>query len=435
MANENMSLKRAVPLSFQHLLAMFVGTIVPPLLLAGVVGAGKVETVILIQAALFSAGVATFIQLFPIKIFKNYRTGSELPIMMGMNYVFLGVCLTVASKYGLPLMFGGLLVSSIVGVFLGGIVGKVKRFFTPLVSGVLVLCMGIGLFSPSIHNLAGGLGSPTYGEPVNFFIGLFVAFLIVFLNKFGKGIVKDVSILIGVIVGYIVSLFFGLVNFSQVGEAEWFALPKILNYGVEFNFEVITIFIITYIIGTIDFMGACTVATIGGYGRELKDEEYTGGIIGAALGSILASLFGSIPVAGLSQNAAIVAMNKETNKKIFILGGIFVMLTSISPKLASILITIPNAVMGGATLVVFGMIASSGIMLLTMCDFDMEKRLITGVAVAISLGISNNPGILSKFPPVFQTLVEGSSIISAVIITLILQAIFYFKDNKKEKGE
>lgn len=418
------SFKTIIPLSIQHLLAMFVGTIVPPLLLANVANIHGEGSTILIQAALFSAGIATFIQLFPISFLKKYKIGSSLPIMMGMNYVFLGVSLTVAGKYGLPLLFGGLIISSFISIFLMQYIGILKKFFTPLVSGILVICMGIGLFQPAIHNLAGDLGSPNYGKPVNFIIGLFVAFLIVFLNKFGRGKIKDISILIGIIVGYIICFPLGMIDYSQFKEASWFSIPKVLNYGFDFNFEVIFIFLVTYIISTIDFMGCCTVTTIGGYNRELKDEEYVSGLIGSSIGSVLAGLFGSIPVAGLSQNAAIVAMNKGTNRKIFIFAGILVLLTSISPKLASILITIPSAVIGGATLVVFGMIASSGIMLLTLCDFDSEKRLITGVAIATSVGISNNPGILSQFPLMFQTMIEGSSIISAVIIALILQAIF-----------
>lgn len=418
------SFKTIIPLSIQHLLAMFVGTIVPPLLLANVANIHGEGSTILIQAALFSARIATFIQLFPISFLKKYKTGSSLPIMMGMNYVFLGVSLTVAGKYGLPLLFGGLIISSFISIFLMQYIGILKKFFTPLVSGILVICMGIGLFQPAIHNLAGDLGSPNYGKPVNFIIGLFVAFLIVFLNKFGRGKIKDISILIGIIVGYIICFPLGMIDYSQFKEASWFSIPKVLNYGFDFNFEVIFIFLVTYIISTIDFMGCCTVTTIGGYNRELKDEEYVSGLIGSSIGSVLAGLFGSIPVAGLSQNAAIVAMNKGTNRKIFIFAGILVLLTSISPKLASILITIPSAVIGGATLVVFGMIASSGIMLLTLCDFDSEKRLITGVAIATSVGISNNPGILSQFPLMFQTMIEGSSIISAVIIALILQAIF-----------
>lgn len=424
MSSKYSSLKSTLPLSIQHLLAMFIGTIVPPLLIANVAGIQGEGSTILIQAALFSAGIATFIQLFPLPFFNNLKTGCNLPIMMGMNYVFLGVSLTVVEKYGLPLLFSGLIISSFISIFLVPFVKIIKKFFTPLVSGILVLCMGIGLFQPAIHNLAGGLGSPNYGAPINFAIGFFVAFLIVFLNKFGKGKIKDVSILVGIVIGYIICLPLGMIDYSHLKEVPWFAVPRVLNYGFEINYEVILIFLITYAINTIDFMGSCTVTTLGGFNREPKEDEYINGLIGSSIGSFLAGLFGSIPVTVLGQNAAIVSMNKETDRKIFLLASVLVLLTSISPKLAAILITIPSPVIGGATLIVFGMIASSGIMLLTLCDFDNEKRLIGGIAIATSIGISNNPGILSQFPLIFQAIIEGSSIISGVIIALILQFIF-----------
>lgn len=430
-----MTIQKALPLSIQHLLAMFVGTIVPPLLIANVANVSVEGTTILIQAALFASAIATFIQIFPTPLSKKIKIGSGLPLMMGMNYVFLGVCISVAGHYGLATMFGGLIIASIFGVFMGFYVKKVKKFFTPLVSGVLVICMGIGLYQPAINNLAGGLGSPTYGDPINFIVGIIVIFTIVMLNKFGKGAIKDTAILLGIIVGYIISLFLGLVDFSSFQSAEWFAFPRPLEYGIKFNPQVIFVFIIAYAIAVIDFMGCCTVTTLGGYGRDLESKEYTNGIIGGAIGSIIAAIFGSIPVAGLSQNAAIVSMNKGVHKLIFFIGGLLVFITSISPKLASLLISIPNAVIGGATTVVFGMIAMAGIMLITMLGFDDDTKLIAGISIAISIGISNIPGLLDKFPETVQILIGESSIISGVVIALIFQGLFKVLDDRKLKKE
>ncbi len=435
MEEKKLSFKAALPLGVQHLLAMFVAAIVPPLLIANVMNANEAITTNLIQAALFSSAVATFIQIFPIKLFKNFKTGSNLPIMMGMNYVFLGIALSVSGQYGLPTLFGGLLVASIVGIFMGMFVKYLKKFFTPLVSGILLICMGIGLFQPAVYNLAGGIGHPTFGDPVNFGIGLLVILVVVFLNKFGKAALKDTSILLAIIVGYIVSICLGIVDFSGIKEAQWLAIPRPVAYGLEFNFEIIFIMIIAYAIAIIDFMGCCTVTTIGGLDRQLETEEYSNGVIGLGIGSVLASVFGAVPVAGLTQNAAIVSLNKKINKKIFVIAAILVLLTSISPKIAALLVTIPNAVIGGATLVVFGMIATAGIMLLTMFGFDEETKLIAGVSIAISLGISSIPGLLSKFPEVIQTLVGGSSIITGVFTALFLQTIFKIVSVKKESEE
>ncbi len=431
--NEEMSIKKVLPLSIQHLLAMFVAIIVPPLLIANVANVGVEGTTILIQAALFASAIGTFIQIFPIPLMKNFKTGSGLPMMMGMNYVFLGISISVAGQYGLSALFGGLIVSSIFGIFMVFFIKKVIRLFTPLVSGVLVTCMGIGLYQPAINNLAGGLGSPTYGEPINFFIGSIVVFIIVIFIKFGKGTVKDTAILLGIIIGYIFSLFLGIVDFSAFKSAQWFAFPKLFSYGVEFNLKVIVVFIIAYAIAIIDFMGCCTVTTLGGYGRELEGEEYANGIIGGAIASIIAAIFGAIPVAGLSQNAAILSMNKRVNRLIFFIGGILVFMASISPKLASLLISIPNAVMGGATIVVFGMITMAGVMLITMLGFDDETKLIAGVSIASSIGISSIPSLLNKFPETIQILVGESSIISGVVIALAFQELFKFFDDRKLK--
>ena len=435
MEEKKLSFKAALPLGVQHLLAMFVAAIVPPFLIAKALNADEAVMTNLIQAALFSSAIATFIQIFPIKLFKNFKTGSNLPIMMGMNYVFLGIALSVSGQYGLPTLFGGLLVASIVGIFMGMFVKYLKKFFTPLVSGILLICMGIGLFQPAVYNLAGGIGHPTFGDPVNFGIGLLVILVVVFLNKFGKAALKDTSILLAIIVGYIVSICLGIVDFSGIKEAQWLSIPRPVAYGLEFNFEIIFIMIIAYGIAIIDFMGCCTVTTLGGLDRQLETEEYSNGVIGLGIGSVFASLFGAVPVAGLTQNAAVVSLNKKINKKIFVIAATLVLLASISPKIAALLITIPNAVIGGATLVVFGMIATAGIMLLTMFGFDEETKLIAGVSIAISLGISSIPGLLSKFPEVIQTLVGGSSIITGVLTALFLQTVFKIVSIKKESKE
>lgn len=439
MKTNEPSLNETLPLSLQHLLAMFVGAIVPPLLLANVINAPSEVVTNFIQAALFSSAIATFIQIFPIKIFGKYKTGSALPLMMGMNYVFLGVSLSVVGKYGIASLFGGLLISSIISIFLSKFIVDLKKFFTPLVSGVLIICLGIGLFQPAVHNLAGGLGNPSYGDPFNFFLGTTVAIIIIFLNKFATGTIKNSAILIGILVGYAIALVMGKIDFSQVGNAQWFSLPTPVAYGMEFNPEVIFIFIIAYAISIIDFMGCCTIITMGGLNRDLETEEYQNGAIGNGIGSVFSALIGAIPVTGLSQNAIIVSLNKKTNRIIFTLAASFLLLASISPKIGAVLVTIPNAVIGGATVIMFGMIVMAGITVFTFTGLTDEAKLIAGFSIAISIGLSNIPGILSKFPEIIQVLVGGSSIITAVVMALFLQAVFSLlavksDTNAKEAG-
>lgn len=426
-----LSIGEALPLSFQHLLAMFVGTIVPPILIAGAIGASMEQRITLIQAALFVSAIATFIQLFPLPLFGKYKLGSGLPMMMGMSYVFLGLTVAVAKDRGLPVLFGSLLVASIFGIFMGFFVDKIKKIFTPLISGVLVICMGIGLYPSAVRNLASGIKSENYGDPKNIFVGLLVVFVIAILNKVGKGMVKNAAIVIGMIVGYIVAIPLGMVDFSNIGAASWFAIPRPMAYGLEFDTGSIITFTIAYAISIISLLGCGTVTTFGAYGRPLTGEEIANSSIGMGLGTAIASIFGSIPMAGLTQNASIVSINKKTEKIIFVLASLMVLVTSISPKIASCLISIPPSVIGGGTLVIFGMITISGMGLLNRTGDDQHAKFIAGISIAISIGITYNPTMFAKFSPTIQTLIGKSSLISGVIIALILQGIFGAIDKHK----
>jgi len=412
---------------------MFVGTIVPPILIAGAIGASMDQRIALIQAALFVSAIATFIQLFPIPLFGKYKLGSGLPMMMGMSYVFLGLTVAVAKDQGLAILFGSLLIALIVGFFLGFVVDKVKKIFTPMISGVLVICMGIGLYPSAVRNFASGIKPENYGDPKNIFVGLLVVFIIAILNKVGKGMVKNAAIVIGMIIGYIVAIPLGMGDFSNIALASWCGIPKTMAYGLEFDLGTIITFTIAYVISIISLLGCGTVTTFGAYGRPLTGEEITNSSLAMGLGSVIAALFGSIPMAGLTQNAAIVSINKKTEKIIFVLASLMVLVTSISPKIASCLISIPNSVIGGGTLVIFGMITISGIGLLNRAGDNEYIKLIAGISIAISIGITYNPTMFSKFSPTTQTLIGKSSLISGVIVALILQGIFGFIDKYKEE--
>ncbi len=433
MSNETkMSVSEALPLSFQHLLAMFVGTIVPPILIAGAIGASIGERIALIQAALFVSAIATFIQLFPIPIFKKYKLGSGLPMMMGMSYVFLGLTVAVAADRGLPVLFGSLLVASFFGIFMGFFVDKIKKIFTPLISGVLVICMGIGLYPSAVRNFASGLKPENFGDSKNIFVGLLVVLIIAVLNKTGKGMVKNAAIVIGMIVGYLVAIPLGMVDFSSIASASWFSFPKPMAYGLEFDLATIITFIIAYAISIISLLGCGTVTTFGAYGRPLTGDEIANSSIAMGVGTAIASIFGSIPMAGLTQNASIISINKKTDKIIFVLASLMVLVTSVSPKIASCLISIPPSVIGGGTLVIFGMIVISGMGLLNRASDDPNAMFIAGISIALSIGITYNPTMFEKFSPIVQTLIGKSSLVSGVFLALILQGIFALFDKRTE---
>lgn len=427
-------LREAFPLGMQHLLAMIVGNMVPAILIANIVGLSQGQSTMLIQGSMLAAGIGTLIQLYPMPLFGGYKIGSRLPVMMGMNYVFLGACLSVAGQYGLPALFGAQIVGALAMIIFGIGAKKIRRFFTPLVSGTVVACMGFGLFPSAITNLAGGGGSPTYGAPANFLIGSIVAILIIFIMKFGKGLLRDISILVGILLGYVLSIAFNMVDFTTVKEAAWFAFPQPLAFGLEFRLDVIITFVLIYIIAIADIMGAYTVATTGGLNREVTDEELSSGVIGIGVSSIISSVFNSIPIGAFSQNAAIVAMNKVVSRFVVAIGTIVLLLAGISPKLGAVITAIPAPVIGGATLVVFSQIAMAGIGILSM-DLSNDNKIIAGVAIATGIGLTSVPEILSQFPTIIQTLVGGSPVVSGAIISFVLQIVFKFKSKNKDLVE
>lgn len=426
-------LKESVPLGLQHLLAMIVGNMVPAILIAGIVGLSGSMSTMLIQGSMLVAGIATLIQLYPVPLFGGFKTGSKLPVIMGANYVFLGACLSVVGQHGIGTLVGAQIVGAIAMIFFGMLSKKFRKFFTPVVSGTVVTCMGLGLFPAAVNNLAGGQGSPTFGDPINFLVGIIVATIIMMLMKFGKGLLKDIAILVGILVGYMIALGFKMVDFTAVSGAAWFALPQPLAFGIEFKLDVIITFVLIYIIAIADIMGAYTVATIGGLGREVTDEELSSGVIGIGIGSIISSLFGSIPSGAFSQNAAIVAMNKVISRFVVAIAAVILLVLGVSPKLGALVTTIPSPVIGGATLVIFSQIAMAGIGILSM-DLTNDNRIIAGVAIAAGVGLTSVPGILSGFPPMVQTLIGDSSVVLGAIIAFILQIVFNMKSEDKCEG-
>lgn len=424
-------LREAVPLGLQHVFAMIVANMVPAILIANVVGLSQSMSTMLIQGSMLAAGIGTLLQLYPIPLFKGYKIGSRLPVMMGMGYIFLGASLSVAGEYGLATLFGAQLIAAVIAIFLGVGSKKIRKIFTPVVSGIIVSCMGIGLFPVAINNLFGGAGSPSFGEPINLLVGGIVALIIVFLQKYGKKLFKDLAILMGIASGYGLSLFLKLVDFSPVTEGTLFSIPQPLAFGVDFKLEVIAVFTILFGVAIADIMGGFTVVTSGAMNREVTDQELSSGVIGAAVASIISAIFNAPPINIFGQNSAIIAMNKVISRFVIAVGTVVLILGGISPKVGALMTTIPSPVVGGATLVVFSSIAMSGIRLISMGGFTDETRIIAGVSIAFSIGLNSIPGALDKFPSIVQTLLGSSTVVSGAIVAFLLLFIFNIGDKRE----
>ena len=244
----------AVPLGLQHVLAMFVGNIVPMILVASAASLSARDANMLLQCCMLGAAISTVIQLYPIKI-GSIRIGSGLPCMMGLTYVFLPACLSIAGSKGIAYIFGAQIAAGIVAVSYGALLKKMSSFFPPVVTGTIVMTVGVSIFNLAIGNIAGGTSSPDFGAPVNWAVGCFVVLVVLGFNVYGKGLPKVAAILIGMTAGYILSVILGLVSFSGIGEAAWFAVPRPLAFGVKFDMGYFLIFILLYFIVAVQMIG------------------------------------------------------------------------------------------------------------------------------------------------------------------------------------
>ncbi|MCC0638726.1 MULTISPECIES: uracil-xanthine permease family protein [unclassified Clostridioides] len=431
-------LKEAIPLGLQHLMAMVIGSCLPAILVANAAGLNHKMSTLLIQAALIFAGLSTLLQLYPIPLFKGFKLGGGIPVIMGATAMFIGAGVSVAGKYGLPVLFGSQIVAGIVIIIIGFGLKKIRFIFTPVVSGTIVACMGLGLFPIAIKNLAGGMGNETFGQPINFIVGIAVSLMILGLNKYGKGLFKDASILVSIVFGYILSLILGIVNFSSIQEFTLVALPKPLAFGLDIKLEVVVMFSIIYLVEIADIMGACTLSTVGGLNRQVTDEELSSAVLGNGVLSTIGALFSATPMGMFGQNSAIVSNTKIISKFVLAIGGIGLFLAGVSPLLANLIRTIPPCVVGGATLVIFSTLTTSGLRLVSMDGFNQENSMILGLSMATGIGFMVVPQVLEKSPKFIETLLADSSVVSGAMVAIIVQGLYMIKfskgkDNKNKK--
>lgn len=385
-------LTRAIPLGLQHVLAMFTGNLAPIIIVASVLGFESEDKIYLLQAAMFIAGVVTLIQLF-----KLGPIGSGLPIVMGTSFTFLGATIAMGGKYGYAAVLGACLIGGLLEMFIGTVFVWVKKFFPPIVSGIVVMGIGLTLISVGANYFAGGVGSKTFGSTQNMLLGASVFIIFILLTAFGKGMLKSSAILISLVVGYIIAVIMGVVDFTSVQEASWFAIPAIpLKMGLEFRLEPILLFSALFLITAVETIGDTHGVAVGGLDRPATPQEIRGSLFADGLGSSLASLFGVLPNTSFSQNVGIVALTKCVNRFTVAVGIGFLMLLSFVPKLAAIVSVMPASVLGGAVIVVFALITVTGIRMIARTKLTGRNAIILAVSLGIGFGLASVIGGLPK---------------------------------------
>ena len=424
----------SISLALQHLVAMIVGCVTPPIIIAGAIGLSQADRVLLIQASLVMSAVSTFLQLFPI----GRRFGSGLPVILGVSFAYVPSMQAIASSGGgVSAIAGAMLVGGAVAVIVGIFVKKIRLLFPPVITGTVVFTIGLSLYPTAINYMAGGTANTyesvvevrgltealVYGSWQNWLVAALTLTAVMILDHYGKGICKLASILLGMVFGYIVALLFGMVSFADVGTAARFSLPRFLHFGVTFDAASCIAIGLLFAINSIQAIGDFTATTVGGMDRDPTDQELQGGIIAYGVSNILAALFGGLPTATYSQNVGIVTTNKVVNRPVFAFAGGFLLLAGVSPKFAALLTTIPQCVLGGATVTVFSTIAMTGMKLIASQDLTARNTTIVGLSAALGVGISQASAALSQFPAAVTMIFGKSPVVIATLMAVLLNLI------------
>lgn len=421
-------LTQAFPLALQHVVAMIVGCVTPAIVIAEMAGLNEGDKVIFVQAALFIAAVSTLIQLFPL----GGRIGSGLPVIMGVSFAYLPSMQAIVGNFDIATILGAQLIGGVVAIFVGIFVTKLRKLFPPLITGTVVFTIGLSLYPTAVKYMAGGQSSPNYGAWQNWLVAFLTLAVVVALNHFAKGILKLASILIGMLVGYIISGFFCMIDFSAVQGAGIFQIPRPMYFGMKFEASAVMTLVILFIINSVQAIGDLSATSGGGLDREPTDKELSGGIIGYGITNILGSFFGGLPTATFSQNVGIVATTKVVNRVVLGLAAGIILLAGFVPKFSALLTTIPQCVLGGATISVFASIAMTGIKLVVQQPLTYRNTSIVGLSVALGMGITQCSDALAQLPA-WVTTVFGKSPVVVTTIAAILLNVILPKD--KEAGK
>ncbi len=429
------NLGEAFPLALQHVVAMIVGCVTPAIIVAGAGGLSSREQVILIQAALVVAAVSTILQLFPIGGKRSrFAIGSGLPMIMGVSFAYVPSMQAIAEDYGISTILGAQIVGGVVAVIMGLLVKKIRVFFPPLITGTVVFTIGLSLYPTAINYMAGGTSNPDYGSWQNWLVAFFTLAVVTALNHFGKGIWKLASILIGILAGYLVSIPFGMVDLSGVGQASMAQLPQFMHFGIEFEISSCVAIGILFAINSVQAIGDYSATTIGAMNRTPKDKELQSGIVAYGLTNVVGALFGGLPTATYSQNVGIVTTTKVINRWVLGLSALLLGIAGVVPKFSALLTTIPQCVLGGATVSVFASIAMTGMKLVASAEMDYRNSSIVGLAAALGMGVSQATAALATFPEWVTTIFGKSPVVLATLIAVILNMVLP-KTRNVEKEE
>ncbi|MBS4189434.1 purine permease [Bacillus sp. FJAT-49705] len=417
-------------LGFQHVLAMYAGAVIVPLIVGPAIGLNAQQLAYLISIDLFTCGIATLLQVIGGKHF-----GIKLPVILGCTFTAVGPMIAIGKLEGITSIYGAIIVSGIVVMILSQFMSKIMRFFPPVVTGSVVAIIGVSLIPVAMNNAAGGQGSPDFGSTQNLFLAILTLALIILINRFFKGYMKAISVLLSLIAGTVVAYFMGIVSFTEVSNASWFHIVQPFYFGFPtFSFSAILTMTLVALVSMIESTGVF-LALGDVCDRKLESKDIKKGLRAEGLAVIIGGIFNAFPYTSFSQNVGLVVLTKVRTRNVVISAGVILMILGLLPKIAALTTIIPMAVLGGAMIPMFGMVISSGVRMLSAVDFSKnENLLIIACAIGIGLGSAVVPAIFGTLPTSVRLLVENGIVLGS-LTAILLNLVFNYKDLNKLESE
>lgn len=419
-----MPLLQAVPFGLQHVLAMFVSNITPIIILANVVGMNPQLSAVLIQNCMVIAGIGTLVQLYPI-----WRIGSRLPIVMGISFTFLSLNIFIATSQGMGVLIGAVIIGGLVEGLLGLFAKYWIKLVPHLVAATVVTAIGFSLLPIGANSFAGGVGAEDFGSLQNWIVGSFTLLVCLGFQVFAKGFFRSLSVLFGLIAGYILAACMGMVNFSDMENVGIVSLPQFLPFKPEFEIGAILSIIAIYMVSATETIGDTSALCNGALHRNPHKEEMGASISCDGFVSSLAGLFGCTPITSFSQNVGLAAMSGVVNRFAIATGACIMILGGIFPAIGMVLTTIPQAVLGGCSIMMFGSIMFAGFGMMSRCGFSNRNMIIVSLSLSIGLGFTQASGMFTIFPQMFRTIFAENCVAVVFVLAVILNLILPNKEN------
>ena len=411
-------LLRAVPYGVQHILAMFVANLAPIVIVAGAAGLGADQTGSLIQSAMLIAGIGTLIQLFPLG-----RIGSGLPIVMGISFTFVTVLCGIVATYGYSTAIGAIMVGGVIEGVLGLFAKYWRRIISPIVAAVVVTSIGFSLLGVGAESFGGGSGAEDFASFENLLLGTVSLVACLVFQVMAKGKTKQLSVLFGLVIGYAVAVLMGRVDFGGFADLQLFALPQLMPFTPEFNVGAIVSVTLIFLVSATETIGDTSALALVGLNRDVRERELSGSIACDGFVSTLSACFGCLPITSFSQNVGLVAMTKVVNRRAIATGAVIMVLAAFLPVISVVFSSLPEAVLGGCTIMMFGNIIVSGFQMIARAGFTQRNITIAALSLAVGIGFTQASALFAVFPEIVQSVFAQNCVAVVFLVAVVANLV------------